>query len=406
MKKLLILLNILFLVNIIYSQEVLTTGADFLKIPVGGQYSGMGEANSAIVNDVESIMVNVAGLVGIKRLQLFYEHSEWFRSIRFEGFAAGAPLNYFFQKRRVPGYVGLNVRFLYVSPFNIYDDWGEVSEQVKFGSFYFKGGYALSLLKNENFVLSAGGALSIVTKSMASMPKGYLKPSMDIGVLSTIYPHLSGLSKKIIGQSFNVSAVVENIDFYNSGINESLPLSMKMGLGFKIYNMVNFDIDMLKYLDTGFRANIGASYWYRNIVGIRAGGKVGSGQLNHFAWGLGVRQKISGYKAELSYSMLPYSDVGLTHKVSIKVEMPEIKITDKTDLLYYKGVNLFMHNKYELAIEMWEKVLRKDPTHKLAKERIKQAKEVMKQEEETKKLRKVEASFEKMMEKAQEGEKK
>ena len=406
MKKLLILLSIFFLVDIVYSQEVLTSGADFLKIPVGGQYSAMGESTSAIVNDVESMMVNVAGLVGIKRLQLFYEHSEWFESIRFEGFAAGTPLNYFFQKRRVPGYVGMNVRFLYVSPFNIYNDWGKSVDQVKFGSFYFKAGYALPLLKNENFSISAGCALSLVTKSMAKMSESYLKPSMDIGVLSTIYPHLPSSAERIIGKSFNVSAVVENIDFYNSGINESLPLSMKMGFGFKIYKMVNLDVDMLKYLDTSFRANIGASYWYRNIVGIRAGGKVGSGQLNHFTWGLGVRQKILGYNAELSYTMLPYSDIGLTHKMSLKVEMPEIKITDKTDLLYYKGVNLFMHNKYELAIEMWQKVLKKNPAHKLAKERIKQAKEVMKKEAETKKLRKIESRFDKMMEKAQEGAKK
>jgi len=110
------------------------------------------------------------------------------------------------------------------------------------------------------------------------------------------------------------SLVINNIDFYNKGMNENLPLSFKLGVGVQIYKMVNFDIDMMKYLDTGFRVNAGASYWFRNIVGIRMGGKLGSGQLNHFTWGLGFRQKILGYRAELSYTMLPYSDVGLTQQ--------------------------------------------------------------------------------------------
>lgn len=67
MKKIITILLVLGLFGTASAEfsKVGSAGAQFLKIGVGSKYQGMGEAASAIVNDVYSTYWNPAGLVGI-----------------------------------------------------------------------------------------------------------------------------------------------------------------------------------------------------------------------------------------------------------------------------------------------------------------------------------------------------
>jgi len=402
MKKIqIIIITLFFLGMSVFASEVLTTGADFLKIPVGARYSALGESMTAFADDIESIVVNPGGVGQINKFQVFYEHAEWFQSVRFETLSAGLPLKMLGGKRSIlPGSVALNVKMLYMSPVTGYDSWGIATETVKYSTFDLHAGYGMKVFENSWTTLFAGGTLAFISKSMPGMTTGYAKPSLDLGVSGRIYHHIQDSKVlKMIGDNVRVGAVVRNIDFYNVDKNEALPLSIKLGAAVKIYDMVDLDIDFLKYSDSGFRGNLGAEYWFRDIVAARIGTKLGAGQLNHFTWGIGVKQKFGQYTVYFDYAMLPYGDMGLTHKMSLKMDVDkiEIKFPDKEELWYYKGVDYFIHGEYEKADIMWKKVLKKNPENEQAKARLKEVSKILKMKEKESKMTEIEKSFQEEM---------
>ncbi len=53
-----------------------TRAGQFLKLPVGAKAIGMGEANTALADDVNSIYYNVAGLARLEKRQVSLSHAE------------------------------------------------------------------------------------------------------------------------------------------------------------------------------------------------------------------------------------------------------------------------------------------------------------------------------------------
>ncbi|GEM_PF-3005006 len=399
MKKLLII-TLLFSVSLV-NAEVLTTGADFLKITLGGRNAGMGEATGAISDDIEALSVNVAGISRIKRMQFLYEHSEWFESVNYEGFAAAIPLDYIVPGRILPGVVAVGYQLLYIpqSQFPNYDDWGLLlPSNIGFSSFKLSTGYALGVFQNNWIYLSAGGTIAVVGKKVQNGDTdlvGQSKPGIDLGLTSVI-SHNDPRLKKYIGETFNASLLVQNIDFLQSGVNESLPFQIRAGLGFRIYNLVNLGFEGLKYIDTPFRFNIGLEGWIKDLVAIRAGTKLGSDQLSHFNLGFGVKYKIKKTKLAMDYALVPFEHLGMTHRFTLKADVGKMTITipDKTDIMYYRGVDYFIQSDYENAIEMWEKVLKKNPGHLKSKNRLKEVQKIIKYQEKEKELKDLQNRFE------------
>lgn len=384
-----------------------TSGADFQKIPMVGRTSGMGDSISAVISDVEAINVNPAGLARLEMLQLFYEHSEWFQSVRYEAVSLGLPFKRLMPKSSFPAVLGFNVRMLYYAPTTVYSSWGDSTGEVKFNAFQFKAAYSMSFIRNDLLTLFGGANVSVISKSMDTTAgsQGFAKPALDAGFLAVIDHNIPSAGfKKVFGPTFNAALTFNNIGFVKTDVNENLPFTAKLGLGFNLFDTANLNIDMMQDTSSSFKANLGAEYWFKNLIAARLGVRLGVDQLNHFTWGLGVKQKFQKYMLEVDYAMLPFTAVGLTHKMSLKMglEKIEIKVPDRTDLLYYKGIDFFVHNDYERAIEMWQRVLKKTPNHKDAKERIAETEALMKREEKQKGLGKVESEFDRMQQEVRE----
>lgn len=378
----------------VLAAEVNTTGADFLKIPVGARTAAMGEAVSALTFDSEALDANVAGMIQLRSMQALFEHSEWIENVRREVVQFAMPLNFFGGGEALRGVAGLNLQFLGITPFEHYDSWGLVVDQVKYSAFKVKAGYALDLVHNESLDLSAGLSFSFVSKSMNTTGSGIDadtlgKPSIDVGGMIVLYHHNSKMDR-YIGESINVSLLFQNIDFIRLAGNENLPFLMRLGVGVKLFQMVDFGIDVFKYSDSSFRAGFGAEYWFRNLVAIRAGAKLGTDQLNHFTVGLGAKYTVKDYTFNFDYALIPFESFGLTHRFSLKFDLGKYDPRDMTDIYYYKGVDYFMQNDYKKAIDMWDKVLKKRPDHPEAAKRIKEARKVLELEEKQKKLNELE----------------
>jgi opacity protein-like surface antigen len=72
--------------------KVGTSGAQFLKIGVGAQNIGKGEAVTASIGDVTSIFWNPAGLANLNGSELSFTHTEWIADINYDNIAYGFPL--------------------------------------------------------------------------------------------------------------------------------------------------------------------------------------------------------------------------------------------------------------------------------------------------------------------------
>lgn len=68
-----------------------TAGLQFLKIGIDARAIGMGEAYTAVTDDISSAYWNPAGLASSKQQQILVSHTEWLADIRYEYFAYSTP---------------------------------------------------------------------------------------------------------------------------------------------------------------------------------------------------------------------------------------------------------------------------------------------------------------------------
>jgi Type IX secretion system protein PorV len=73
--------------------KVGTTGADFLKLPIGARGVGMGGAFSAISNDASAMFWNPAGLVSVPKTSVMFEHVTYFADISYDAVGGSHRIN-------------------------------------------------------------------------------------------------------------------------------------------------------------------------------------------------------------------------------------------------------------------------------------------------------------------------
>lgn len=88
-----------------------TAGLQFLKLGVDARAIGMGEAYTAVSDDISSVYWNPAGLALTDNNQVMFSHTNWFADINHEFFAASRYTYY--------GVFALNVSFLHMDQMDI-----------------------------------------------------------------------------------------------------------------------------------------------------------------------------------------------------------------------------------------------------------------------------------------------
>lgn len=98
MKRYILMLLFLMLIPMILSAEIFpkvgTAGLQFLKLGIDARAIGMGEAYTAVTDDISSVYWNPAGLALKSENQLLFSHTEWLADIRHEFFAASRKTNW------------------------------------------------------------------------------------------------------------------------------------------------------------------------------------------------------------------------------------------------------------------------------------------------------------------------
>jgi len=277
-------------------------GASFAPLAVGARPSGMGEAFSAIADDVYSLYYNPAGLAQLARPELGAYYSRLFvglsdgSNISQSFFGYGHPLG----PSAVHGSLGIDYLALNLSGLYQEQTFG-LSYAYRFFEKWNIGG-SIKLLKKTigsddpaiaNAIDSTTGSPFLTGQSDPLSSSGPSKsaPAIDLGTQYQFLPH------------YWIAAVMRNLNSPNMAISSSdsdpAPAYFTIGIARKMFDSaVGVDVSQYKTTQNNLRVNFGGEKWI-DAVGLRAG--LAFGTQNYSSGSFGASYRFANF--QLDYAM-------------------------------------------------------------------------------------------------------
>jgi len=275
-----------------------STGAAFLKIPVGPRVCGMGEAAVAYIDDASALFYNPAGLARVRTFDLLFAHNQWFLDMNHE-YVAGA-----FGYEEV-GMFGLAL-----------DYWGSGSIQ----GVNIRGesipGYVFSAA---DWSVSLGYGRSISDFSFGLGAKFVHQQHESLSTSAWAFD--AGAMYKMPLEGLKAGAAVANIGTQAKLYEESYDLPLQARLGWRYdYSIVGVTQDFILSETEKPGIAVGAECRPVDIVALRAGYRTGSdyGGFSGLRAGLGLSWQGIG----VDYAFAPYGKLGASHRISISYRGP------------------------------------------------------------------------------------
>lgn len=307
MRKIVIfLLCMLLIANIISAAGPGTTGANYLRIGMGAKAVGMGEAQVAIADNIDSIYWNPAGLSLLKRNEIGLMHLSYWQGINYEYLAFAVPM-------KGIGTFGIGATYLNSGSMDKTIENSTGSDYTNIGTFnYIAFSGTISYANKfviEKIPLNIGASIKIVGDRVDD--DSVLGVGVDAGVIHELMKDLT------VGASISNAGLL-------LGRNVILPLTLKVGAGYKLglfekKHCVSTAVDGIIPVDAKVKANVGLEYAYDNTVFVRGGYKINY-DLDSFTAGAGFKLNLNSTQYELNYAFAPAKeDVGQTHRISLIV---------------------------------------------------------------------------------------
>jgi tetratricopeptide (TPR) repeat protein len=377
---LLILIFLIIGTTQIYPAGAGTTSLNFLKISQGARQSGMGEAFTAIADDVNAIYWNPAGLGQLTRNQVCFQQAFWMVDVNFQYLAYALPIQ------------GLGTFGIYGTFLNA----GEITKSIEdaLGNPVFTNDIAKA--SNMNFTAAYGKKFSDFLGPNSAFSDMYAGISLNFSSEQIYNDSGSGFSANIAAlyypryENFSLGLMVENAGVASN--RPDLPLAVKFGFGYRFpfgsvmtsgsdEGYFTFDendttaaIDVIYYPEEDIkRINFGAEkYWQLNkyhSIATRVGYKFLNdiSVLAGFTCGLGYRLTLNrDLNVDVDYSYNPYGDLGDAHRISLTGKFlgpaETHNSTDKAGAAryYQEGYRLLYNKQYAEAIIKFSECLRRD----------------------------------------------
>ncbi len=390
MKKIILFILPTLLISFFFTSSIFPEGAgvtseNFTKIPEGARQCGMGEAFTGIADDVNAIYWNAAGLTQLTQNNFCLMHTAWLLDVNDEYGAYALPITGI-------GTVELSGIFLYGSVDVTSEDskgnYVATNEKANASDMDIDLAFAKKLsdfLGDNSFLsdLSLGISTSILNDQIYTDQGGGFAVSLD----AYYKPKYENYSLGISVQNFGVSTN-----------RPDLPLTIRFGIGYRfalenimlpftdegyfklLDNNAAADIDVIYYPEEELaRLNVGVEkYWVLNkyhTVALRGGYKFGYdlGGLNGFTGGVGYKlTAIKDMSFDVDYSLTPYGDLGLAHRISVSGMMFGIfQGTQQEDVAlakeyYKKGYTFLSDRKYSEAMDQFKECLKRNRNYSSA----------------------------------------
>lgn len=270
----------------IFAQSAGNTGLSFLKFGFGARNIAMGDAGTALSNDLTSLFYNPAKLAATEKSEVFIMHNEWIQDVSSE--VVGVKTEFW----NIPFALGFNVSS--VNDLEFRTRPGE--PETKFDANYFFG--SLSTGFNVTEEIAFGASIKYLYEGLINDEANGV--GFDFGV-NYLLPY----------KGVTASAVIKNIGSMSALRNEgtNLPTEFRFGTAYNfIMEKSKLDItagvEYQKYTDTDDNHfNFGGEVLYNRLIAFRAGYQTGF-ESRGFTAGAGLMWG----SLKFDYAFLPFSE--------------------------------------------------------------------------------------------------
>jgi long-subunit fatty acid transport protein len=270
-----------------------STGAAFLKIPVGPRVCGTGEAAVAYIDDASALFYNPAGLANVPTFDLLFAHNQWLLDMNHEyvaGVYGSEGLGKFglaFDYWGSGAIQGINIRGETIPGYTVSAaDW---SLNFGYGRSIsdFSVGLGLKFIHEQHESLSTS-AWALDAGAMYKTPLKGLKAGLSVANIGT--------KAKLYRESY------------------SLPLQGRLGWRYDI-GIIGVTQDFI--LSEAEKPGIAAGVECRpvQLLALRLGYRTGS-DVDGFS-GLRAGLGVSWHGIGVDYAFAPYGKLGASHRISV-----------------------------------------------------------------------------------------
>jgi len=302
----------LFILTTISSYaEVGTTGAEFLNTCLGARPSGMGNAFSAIADDINTVCWNPAGLILLKRKEASFTYTNL--GTVFDVSGAGSMYDGFLgyaQPLKNGDAAAFSLQYQEQGKVAYTTESPEVITEYNLGANY---AAILSYARKLSSSVSWGANLKFIqTKLWRKTGQAY---AVDLGGL-----YQSPSKKLTLALSLQNTGTKLKMEDVEQA--DSLPQNFKLGISYKILNdsphslILGFDIDKPTASDAKAGLSLGTEYWNRGLIALRLGYLSKEGDVKGLTQGIGIRYR--GY--ELDFANVPWGELGNVQRISLTVK--------------------------------------------------------------------------------------
>ncbi|MFC1537322.1 PorV/PorQ family protein [Gemmatimonadota bacterium] len=276
------------------SSDAGTTSLNFLKVGVGARAAALGEAFSAVSDDVSAAFWNPAGLIEAQPLEMFFMHHRFIEDIS-QSAAAFA-----FDYRQVRLGVSMN-----------YFSMGELERRsgnsvIPDGVFTpFDMALGLSAAYRINEYVDAGVTGRFVHEDLDSETARAILVDLGVKVRTTIPGLIGAITIRNLG-----SKLKYELDGYAAPRLISLGAAYRKTLPWK-HSTLLVTGEVTSPNDNDTRFSMGGEYGYKEFLFGRVGYRSGLDYAD-VSFGFGVLYR----KLRFDYAFVPYADLGNSHRFS------------------------------------------------------------------------------------------
>lgn len=272
----------------------LTTGADFLLMTTGARPDGMGQAFSAVADDINTLSFNPAGLGNIRMPEVGYGYESFVAGINYNFVGAGIPMG-------GAGVLGLGYISMGTAPFNSTANPSIPTSSAQDQALV--GGWGRSF-----YDLHVGAAVKYIARQLDTVHGNGL--GFDLGLRYRLQPTLTlAASAMNIGEGIRLASLEPLPTLINTGIAWT-------ALEIPFHSLTLAANGAFDVATNNQQLGFGAEYWYRELFALRAGYLAHSIDTSFnsdgFSAGAGIRISFM----QLDYAFQPFNTLGMVHRVS------------------------------------------------------------------------------------------
>jgi hypothetical protein len=277
-----------------FAAAPLTTGADFLLMTTGARPDGMGQAFSAVADDINTLSFNPAGLGNIRLPEVGYGHESFVAGIDYDFVGGAIPMG-------VAGVLGLGYINMGTAPFN--STANPSTPSVAASDQAFIGGWGRSF-----YYLQVGASVKYIQRQLDTVQgNGF---GFDAGIRYRPFPWLS-----LAGSAMNVGWGIQLANL------EPLPTLFNTGIAWTAVESPEVTLNLAANAEFNIitatqQFSLGTEYVLEDAFSLRAGYLFNTLDANFnpdgFSAGAGVKVSF----IQLDYAFQPFNTLGIVHRFS------------------------------------------------------------------------------------------